>query len=49
MEVVLAVAEVLWQRLLVPAVVLPNTGLGMAKETVLLGLVGSFLAWLVVL
>ena len=47
--VVLVVAEVLQQRLPIPTVVLPNSGLGMAEGIVLWGFAGSFLAWLVVL
>ena len=40
---------VLPRRPLVPAVVLPDIGLGVAVGIVLLGLADSFLAWLVVL
>ena len=43
------VAEVLLQRLPVPAVVLPDIGLGVAVMIVLWELADSFLAWLVVL
>ena len=43
------VAEVLWQRLLVPAVEWPDIELVVAVGIVLWGLVGSFLALLVVL
>ena len=49
MEVVLVVAEVLLQRLLVPAVVLLDIGLGVAMGIVLWGLGGVFQAWQVVL
>ena len=49
MGVVLVVAEVLLQLLAVPVVALPDTGLGMAVGIVLWRLVGSFLAYLVVL
>ena len=49
MGVALVVAEVLLQQLPVPVVALPDTGLGMAVGIVLWGLVGSLLAWLVVL
>ena len=46
--VVQVVAEVLLQRLLVPTVVLPDIGLGVAVEIVLWQLGGSFPAWQVV-
>ena len=49
MEVALVVAEVLLRQLPVPVVVLPDTELGVAMGIALWGLVGSFLAWLVVL
>ena len=42
MEVVLVVAEVLLQQRPVPAVVLPDIGLGVAVGIVLWGLGGSF-------
>ena len=47
--VVQVVVEVLLQQLPVPVVALPGTGLGVAVGIVLWGLVGSFLAWLVML
>ena len=46
---VLVVAEVLLQRLPVPAVVVPDIGLRVAAGIVLLGRAGRFPAWLVVL
>ena len=49
MVVALAVVEVLLWQLPVPVVVLPGTGLDVAVGIALWGLVGSFLAWLVVL
>ena len=49
MGVALVVAEVLLQQLPVPFVALPDTGLNVAAGIVQWGLVGSFLAWLVVL
>ena len=49
MEVVLVVAEVLWQRLLVPAVEWPDIELVVAVGIVLWGLGGSIRAWEVVL
>ena len=49
MEVVQVVAEVLLRQLPVPVVALPGTGLGVPVGIALWGLVGSFLAWLVVL
>ena len=49
MRVVQVVAAVLLQRLPVPAVVLPDIGLGVAVEIVLGELGGSFPAWQVVL
>ena len=49
MGVALVVAEVLLRQLPVPVVALPGTGLDVAVGIALWGLVGSFLAWLVVL
>ena len=49
MQVALVVAEVLLRQPSVPVVAPPDTGLGMAAGIALWGLVGSFLAWLVVL
>ena len=49
MGVVLVVAEVLLMRLPVPAVVLPDIGLGVTVGIVLAELGGSFPAWQVVL
>ena len=49
MGVALVVAEVLLQQLPVPVVALPDTGLDVAAGITLWGLVGSFLACLVVL
>ena len=49
MEVVQVVAEVLLWQLPVPVVALPGTGLSVAVGIALWGLLGSFLAWLVVL
>ena len=48
MGVALVVVEVLLQQLTVPVVVLPDPGPGVATGIALSGLVGSFLAWLVV-
>ena len=45
----LVVVEVLLRQLPVPVVALPDTGLGVTAGIALWGLVGSFLAWLVVL
>ena len=45
----LVVVEVLLRQLPVPVVALPGTGLGVAVGITLCRLVGSFLAWLVVL
>ena len=49
MGVVLGVVEVLLRQLPISVVALPDTGLGVAAGIALLGLVGSSLAWLVVL
>ena len=49
MEVVQVVAEVLLRQLPVAVVALPGTGLGVAMGIALWGLVGSLIAWLVVL
>ena len=49
MGVALVVVEVLLWQLRVPVVALPGTGLDVAVRIALWGLVGSFLAWLVVL
>ena len=49
MEVALVVAEVLLRQLPVPVVALLDTGLSVAAGIALWWLVGSFLAWLVVL
>ena len=49
MEVVQVVAEVLLPQLPAPVVALPGTGLGVPVGIALWGLVGSFLAWLVVI
>ena len=49
MGVALVVVEVLLPQLPVPVVALPDTVLGVAAGIALRGLVGSVLAWLVVL
>ena len=49
MGVALVVVMVLLRQLPVPVVALPNTGLDVAEGIALWELVGSFLAWLVVL
>ena len=49
MGMALVVVEVLLWQLPVPVVALLGTGLGVAVGIALWGLVGSFLAWLVVL
>ena len=49
MGVVLVVAEVLLRQLPVPVVALPDTGLVVGAGIAIWWLVGSFLAWLVVL
>ena len=49
MGVAPVVVEVLLWQLPVPVVALPGTGLGVAVGITLWGLVGSFLAWLVML
>ena len=49
MGVALVVAEVLLTQLPVPIVALPDSGVGVAAGIAPWGLVGSFLAWLVVL
>ena len=49
MGVILVVAGVLPWQLPVPVVALPDTGLIVAAGIALWGLVGSFLAWLIVL
>ena len=48
MGVALVVVEVPLRQLPVPVVALPGTGFGVAVGIALWGLVGSFLAWLVV-
>ena len=48
MGVVLVVVGVLLRQLPVLVVALPDTGLGVAAGIALWGLVGSFLAWLIV-
>ena len=48
MGVVLVVVGVLLRQLPVPVVALPGTGLDVAVGIAIWGLVGSFLAWLVV-
>ena len=48
-EMALGVAEVLLWQLPVPVVALPDIGLSVAAGIAIWGLVGSFLAWLVVL
>ena len=49
MGLALLVAEILLRQLPVPVVALPDTGLGVTAGIALWGLVGSFLAWLIVL
>ena len=49
MGMVLVVVGVLLRQLPVPVVALPGTGLGVGAGIALWGLVGSLLAWLVVL